>query len=61
MLRELIGRAGYWLVGKGPALPVGTECLEIEELGADKGVEQVADTVGYMVAGMDHQEVAGKE
>ncbi len=36
-------------------------CLETEELGDDKQVGQVADTVGYMLAGMDHQEVVDKD
>lgn len=57
VLRELPGREGYWLVGKVPA---GREGLETEELGDDKQVGQVADTVGYMLVGMDHQEVVDK-
>lgn len=61
VLRELPGREGYWLVGKGPVVLVGKEGLETEELGDDKQVGQVADTVGYMLAGMDHQEVVDKD
>lgn len=60
VLRELPGREGCWLVGKGPAVPVGRESLETEELGDDKQVGQVADTVGYMLVGTDHQEVVDK-
>lgn len=58
VLRELLGREGCWLVGKEPVV-VGGE-LETEELGDDKQVGQVVDTVGYMLAGMDQQEVADK-
>lgn len=57
---ELPGREGYLLVGKGPAVPVGKESLETEELGDDKQVGQVADTVGCMLADMDHQRVVDK-
>lgn len=60
VLRELPGREGYWLVGKGLEVPVGRESLETEELGDDKQVGQVADTVGYMPAGMDHQQLVDK-
>lgn len=61
VLTELPCRGGYLLVGKGPAVPVGREGLETEELGGDKEVGQVADTVGYMLAGMDHQGVVDKD
>lgn len=61
VLRELPSREGYWLVGKGPVEPAGTEHLETGELGDDKQVGQVADTVGYMLAGTDQQGVAGKD
>lgn len=43
------------LVGKGPAMGVGKESLETVDLG---GCNQVADTVGYMIVGMGHQEVS---
>ncbi len=54
VLRELLGRVGYWLVGKGPAVAVGRECLATEEIADDKQVGQTAGTVGYTLAGMDH-------
>lgn len=62
-LRELISKEGCWLVGKGPAVPVGTAGLETEDFEADKQVGRAVDMVGYMLAGMGHQEegVAGKD
>lgn len=55
------GREGYWLVGEGPAVPVGRQDLETEELGDDKQVGQVADMfVDYMLAGMANQGGADK-
>lgn len=57
VLRELLGREDYWLVGKGAAVPVGREHLATEELGYGMEEGEVADTVGYMLAGMDQQEV----
>lgn len=42
-------------------VPVGREGLETEEFGDDKQVGRVADTVGYMLAGMDHRKVDDKD
>lgn len=41
-------------------VPVGKEKLETGKLGADKSVGLVVGSVGYMVAGKDHQVVADK-
>lgn len=51
---------GYLLVGKGPAVPDGKESLETEELGDNKLLRQIADTVGYMLADADLQELVDK-
>lgn len=59
-LRELPGREGYWLADKGPVVPVGMENWETEGLGDDKQVGQLADTVGYMLAGTNRQEAVDK-
>lgn len=59
--RELPGREGYWLAGKQPAVPVGRGGLKTEGLGVDRQVGQVADTVGYKLAGMGRQEVADRD
>lgn len=60
VLRELPSTEGYWLVGKGPGVAVGRELVENGELGGDKEVGQVADTVEDMAAGMDQQDVVDK-
>lgn len=60
VLRELPGRVGYWLVGKGPVAAVGREGLETEGIGDDKQVGQVDGIVGYMLAGKDRQGAVDK-
>lgn len=53
-LKKLPDREGYWLAGNQLVPSVGRESLETEGLGDDKQVEQVVDTVGYILAGMDN-------
>lgn len=54
----LAGRGGYWLVGTEPA---GRGRLKTEGIGVDKEEGQVADTVDYRLAGIEHLEFAGRD